>query len=466
MKAYLETITKFNEWQDYVNRIPMLKIGIEILNTLSKFGDAYIVGGAVRDIVTGNKIPDDIDIATNVPMEKIEELYKSHDIGKNKDFGIVVINHKGFEYEIAQFRSDGNYTDGRRPDSIEIEISFEKDAERRDFTINAMAVDAEGNIIDYFNGMNAIQNKILKTVGDPNKRFKEDYLRMLRAIRFASRLNYQIDDETKNAIKTHASNIEQISSERVMKELLKMANESGSSFANAIIQLNDVDLLKYILPEILGLDELEHSIETHPEGNVYQHVLAALKMNQIKDPIINLAILLHDVGKLTTKTYDDGKVQYLGHARAGVELIEKIADRLKIDNDTKEALIFASENHMKLHDLVNMSNKKIYQLIKNKNWDVLYNVGLADSKARGHLFSQEEWNKVVLKIEEITEKYANFDFEQSIKKIVNGKMVMELKNIKPGPEVGQIINQTIEWVLDNDIDINNIEKIKNYIKDI
>jgi hypothetical protein len=202
-------------------------------------------------------------------------------------------------------------------------------------------------------------------------------------------------------------------------------------------------------------------------GNVYQHTLAALRANGVVDPIINLAILFHDIGKIITRTYDEnGRVRYLSHAKEGIKLIELIASRLKMDNDAKDALIFAAENHMKMHDLLNMSNYKIFELIKNKHWDVLYNVALADAKARGNLFSKQDWNKIVNKIEEITKIYANKDFQSSLRKIVNGELIMRLKNLKPGPNVGKIINQTVEWILNNNININNIEKIKKYIIDI
>lgn len=466
LTKYLEAISKFDQWQDYIDRIPMLATGVEILKILEKYGDAYIVGGAVRDIVSGNKEPDDIDIATNVSMDKIEELFKSHSIGKNKDFGIVVINYKGFEYEIAQFRKDSTYSDGRHPDSVEIVMSFKDDAERRDFTINAMAIDSDGNVIDHFDGMEAIQSKILKTVGDPNRRFKEDYLRMLRMTRFASRLGYDIDTETKDAVKANAHNIANISPERILKELLKMAEQSGDKFADAILQLEEVGLLKYILPEFLEMKDFEHTPETHPEApDVAGHVLAALRSSQVADPIINLGILLHDIGKIRTRSYkDNGNVQYLGHAKAGLSMIDTIANRLKMDNETKDAIMFATENHMKLHDILKMGNAKVFALIKNKHWNVLLNVAYADAKARGNLFSEADWKKTTDRIEDITLKYANKDFQDNIKKVLNGQMVMEIKGIAPGPQVGKIINQTMDWILNKNIDINDIEKIKKYIR--
>lgn len=201
-------------------------------------------------------------------------------------------------------------------------------------------------------------------------------------------------------------------------------------------------------------------------NGVWGHVLAALRSSNLADPIINLGILLHDIGKLRTRSYgDNGKVKYLGHAKAGISMIEKIAERLRMDSDSKDALIFACENHMKIHDLLKMSNAKISALIKNKHWNVLYNVALADSKARGNLFSQADWDKTVDKIEDVTLKYANKDFEKNLKKVINGQLVMQIKNIKPGPEIGSIIKQTMDWILNNNIDIADTKKIENFIRE-
>jgi tRNA nucleotidyltransferase (CCA-adding enzyme) len=247
---------KVDEWESYVNDLPEMKAGVEILHKLEAMGGkAYIVGGAVRDIVLGAEEPNDVDIATNVPMEKIEKIFKTHDIGKNKDFGIVVIRHGGFDFEIAQFRKDGNYTDGRRPDKIEIVMDFEDDASRRDLTINALGVDKDGNIIDYFDGVKDIKNKIIRTVGDAHKRFGEDFLRMIRVPRFASRFGFKIDPKTLKAIQDNAGHIKEVAFERIYQELFKMAKQSGSKFADAIINLKDTGLLKEILPEVFEMSE-------------------------------------------------------------------------------------------------------------------------------------------------------------------------------------------------------------------
>jgi tRNA nucleotidyltransferase (CCA-adding enzyme) len=162
---------------------------------------------------------------------------------------------------------------GKGADKVDITVSFKDDASRRDLTINCIAVDSKGNIIDYFDGVKDIKNKIIRTVGDPEKRFSEDYLRMLRTVRFSSRMGMDIDPDTANAIKNSSVKIKEISQERITKELLKMAEQSGSKFADAILQLDKVGLLQYILPEIYKMKEFEHDVYSHPESFVVRKIL-------------------------------------------------------------------------------------------------------------------------------------------------------------------------------------------------
>jgi len=209
-------------WKSYVKRIPMLRAGVKVLEKINKKGfKAYIVGGTVRDLVLGQE-PHDIDIATNMSMSEIKKLFKTYELGKSTDYGIVVIREKGFSFELAQFRADGSYVDGRRPETVEIKGTFKEDAERRDFTINAMAIDKTGNIIDYFNGRKDIKNKVLRTVGDPKKRFGEDKLRIMRAARFAAKLDMDIDKDTRSTARKLAKDMTQLSAERIKDELFYM----------------------------------------------------------------------------------------------------------------------------------------------------------------------------------------------------------------------------------------------------
>lgn len=201
------------------------------------------------------------------------------------------------------------------------------------------------------------------------------------------------------------------------------------------------------------------------EGTVWDHTLSALRSSKLKDPVIHLATLLHDIGKINTYNLDDrGKHTYHGHAKASMDLIDKIADRLKLDNKTRKALIFAAGNHMKMHDFFNMSNSKIMKLIQDDNWDVLYNVSLLDDKARLHLFNQKTWDSIKKKVEELTLKYKNKKSQEELRKVVNGYTVMKLTGLKPSKQLGDIINKTIKWILDNNINPKDTRKIHNYIK--
>ncbi len=281
--------TKLPFWDILVRRIPVLRTAIEVVDIIQYFNSqsqVYIVGGIVRDFIKLvvdfnpnvesfdnylNRIDvenvfNDIDIATNVPIDTVEGAFKCHDIGKNKDFGILVIEYKGEVFEVANFREDGEYSDNRRPDSVKIIDNFQGDASRRDFTINAMGVDKSGSIYDYFDGIGDIAQGYIQCVGNPENRFTEDYLRMLRAVRFSAKMGYSIEKNTMEAIKKHAKRIVCVSSERILKELNKMAELTGEQFAHGIEMMRETTLLEYILPEIHNMIGLKQSYVHHPEG--------------------------------------------------------------------------------------------------------------------------------------------------------------------------------------------------------
>ena len=457
----------FKDWMQYVNKNSELAAGVKLLQKINKSGyKAYIVGGPVRDITLGNQ-PNDIDIATNMPMDLLEKMFKTYDIGKSKDFGIVVVKEGGFSFEVAQFRNDGKYIDGRRPETVKITGSFEDDAGRRDFTVNAMGINAKGEIIDFFDGKKDIVNKVLRTVGDPLKRFGEDYLRMMRLARFSSKLGFEIDSETKKAAKKLSPNILSLAPERIKDELMKSAAQSGEKFAEYIQILGDLKILRLILPEVMNLKWFRENLQHHPEtrgegGTVFSHVMAALKQSKTADPIKNLAILLHDVGKGATLSHEKGLPRYLRHARKSVDLVNAIADRLKMSNKERDALIFAVGNHMKFHKILDMKPSKIAKLANDDNWDVLVAVGQADEFARGEAFMHAgEFEKIIDKAVEIKNKYGTKEVTKRMK-LVDGNHVMTITGLKPGPKVGEIIKNTTEWIMDNDVKDQDI--IDDYIR--
>ena len=457
------------QWQSYISSNKELSAGVDVLSKINKAGyKSYLVGGAVRDTILGIESKD-YDIATNMPIEEISKLWRSYDIGKSREFGIVTKKHKGFDFEIAQFRNDGKYADGRRPESVTITGSFEDDAGRRDFTINAMGINAKGEIIDFFDGKKDIKNKVLKTVGNPYERFGEDYLRMLRAPRFAAKLGFDIDKDTKKAIQKLSPNIQDLSPERVKDELIKAASQSGDKFAQYIKILDDLKLLKFILPEVMNLKWYKENLQHHPEtrgsgGTVYAHVMKALEKSDTKDPIQNIAILLHDIGKGVSLSHSEGLPRYLRHARKSIELTNQIADRLKMSNKERNAILFAVGNHMKFHDILSMKPSKIAKLVSDDNWDVLVAVGKADELSRGEVFMHTgEFEKIVDKAIKIKEKFGINIVNKQLK-IVDGNRVMKILGIGSGPKVGEIIRKVTEKIMDDNIDTNDKETINNLIR--
>jgi tRNA nucleotidyltransferase/poly(A) polymerase len=444
-------------FKEYLKTNGMLKASVSVLNDITKKGyKAYIVGGSVRDIILGHN-PHDVDIATNMPMDELEDMYKTYDIGKSKDFGIVVVNVDGHQFEIAQFRQDGKYVDGRRPEEVTITQDFKGDASRRDFSFNAMAIDAEGNIIDYFDGKKALKNKVVQTVGNPSDRFKEDYLRMLRAARFAGKLGFDIEPKTKEAIKANKDNIKKMSVERIKDELWKMASQSGDKFANTIRILDDVGILEIILPELMKLKDFKENPIHHPEafedgqGTPFDHTMKALRKNKLEDPLVNLAILFHDIGKgATYGTKDDGSSTFYNHGNEALDIIDTLAKRLKFSNKEKDAIIFAAVNHMKLFKGHEMKPSKIIKLVKDRNWEVLKAVSYCDDSCRTGLFDKKKFKSVIDNMEKIAKKWGDKTAGTMVK-VVDGNRVLKLTKIRPSKMVGDIIKKVTDIAMKKNI---------------
>jgi tRNA nucleotidyltransferase/poly(A) polymerase len=460
----LEVDEQISRWKNYLNDTPMLSAAVDILNKIESKGyQAYIVGGCVRDLILGEPMHD-VDICTNCPIEILEKLFKVYDIGKSKDFGIITTKQNGFDFEIAQFREDGKYLDGRRPESVKVVLDFQSDASRRDFTINAMAVDKDGNIIDHFSGQKDIKNKIIRTVGNPKDRFQEDYLRMLRVARFSSRLGFDIDQATANAAKELKGNVTKLAPERIKDELVKAAGMSGDKFAKYILELDRLGILEIILPEVTKMKEFEHHHEHHPEGGVFMHTIAALKMSDSLNPLVNIAILLHDIGKaLTFSTKENGIPTYFGHAEESINLVNDISSRLKLSNQERNTLIYAVGNHMRFHNILKMKPSKVAELVSNDDFDVLVSVARADEFSRGKFISEDDFEKIVDTAVEIKERWGS-PTSTKVMKLVDGIRVMELTGLKPGKQIGDIIKKTTEWIIDNGISDN--ERIDNYIRSL
>lgn len=440
------------------------KVAFDILKRIESCGaKAYIVGGAVRDHLMGIE-SHDLDIATNLSINEIEKMWPSHDIGQSRDFGIVVIEQDGYTFEAAHFRTETYSDSGRWPSEVKKVSTLKEDVARRDFTVNSLAMDSKGKIIDFFGGQEDIENKIIRAVGNAEERFQEDFLRMMRGVRFAAKLGFEIEPGTEKAIKNLAGNITSLSVERIKEEIFKTANESGEKFAGYIQLMDKMGLLKYTLSEVEKQKYFKHDIERHPEGkNVFEHVMAALKTIEAGHPMEMMATLLHDVGKIRTYSEgEDGRAHYYGHAHEGAKMVGGIADRLKMSNREKEALVFSTEEHMKLHHALNMRPSKVVGLMVNRNWGVLRAVAKADEMARG-IIPSRKFEEFIDGLEEIKRKW---ETPEKKLKVVDGHHVMELLGIEPGPMVGKAIREVTEWVIDNDIDPDDRAGIDSFIIDL
>lgn len=382
--------------------------------------------------------------------------------------------------------------DGRKPSNVSFGGSFRSDSARRDFSFNALAIDSSGNIIDYHNGIDDLKNKTVKTIGCPYDRFGEDFLRTVRAIRFAARFDFKIEKCSSVAIKDCSIFLDKISIERIFDELCKMASYGGVVFARSIELMEEYGILNKILPELSCMKNYYHAVIHHPEGaiairksdnkefpfdfnlhnnedydvkmgTVWDHTIAAVKTSTSKDPEVNLAVLFHDIGKPASfvKRYDKKrnieKHTYHGHDMIGINIFKNICERFKISNELKEKISFCIENHMKIHNLTSMKISKVVSIITNKNWELLKYVSFCDDSCRIGVFDANEWDKIEKHISDIFEQ---LETQKKVFACVNGNIVMELCNISTGPIVGKIIKYTNDYVITNNIkDEKEIEKI-------
>ena len=472
-----------DNWDKVVGESGELQAALEILHTINKQGaEALIVGGAVRDIILG-KEPHDVDIATNMDMEKVADLFKSFDIGKSQDFGIVAVTYKGYIFEIAHYREEFGTSDARHPDEVRDVDSFEQDSARRDITINSLGLDADGTIIDYQGGLEDIKNGMIRAVGNPDERIKEDALRIIRALRFAAKFGFDIEPETKRAVTELGYMLFRdendpvktgVSAERLHDELFKMADSGGPALADFLDKLDETGLLDKFLPEVKQMQGVQHQPEHHPEGDVGQHVQAALRASTVKGkPITTLSILFHDIGKpgtyaLTpTDKYPDGKHTFYGHDKYGVDVFRKIAERLKFSNDERNAIAWVIENHMKPYKAAEMKPSKLLALKNNKYWPELKEVLFADIYSRG---TEGEFAKgpgdyadILHHFDTRTQGLGDAeDVKTRLKGLVDGRLIMKLTGAS-GPEIGRIKDAVTEWILNDNPEATS-EEVENYIR--
>jgi len=342
-----------------------------VLKLRSAGFQALFAGGCVRDMIMG-RAPKDIDIVTNAPPDKVQELFP-RSVAVGKAFGVVRVGAGSVYYDVATFRTDGIYRDGRRPQSVAF-ADEKTDAQRRDFTINAIFYDPlEKKFHDYAGGREDILKKTIRTVGNADDRFKEDHLRMLRAVRFASTLSFSIDQQTFAAIRRNAPLIGKVSAERIQQELARILLES-EKVGDAFEMLSSLGLLKEILPEVEKMRGQEQPPQFHPEGDVWTHTI--LMLNAMQKPSrlatrsawLAYAVLLHDVGKPDTAVQAADRIRFNRHAVHGAHMAEKILRRLRLPSADIKAISFIVGNHMRFMDVRRMRKSTLRRLVTAKTF--------------------------------------------------------------------------------------------------
>ena len=329
---------------------------------------AYFAGGCVRDALRGAPVKD-IDIATSATPERISALFPAQCVGVGKSFGVMLVLQDGVPYDVATFRTDGGYQDGRHPESVAYDTA-EHDAQRRDFTVNALFYDPlEGRVLDYVGGLADLRAGLLRTVGDPVRRFREDRLRLLRAVRFAAVCGWAVEPATWAALKAEAHALPCVSAERIRVEFLRALCEAPRA-DRALDLLAEGGLLATFLPELLALRGCPQDPVWHPEGDVWAHVrkMLALAPPPPRDPALVWAILLHDVGKpaaLQVGRKPDGSPAYRtpNHAAIGAEMAAPILRRLKESRATLEAVVAAIRGHMQFTELPKMRESSVRRML-------------------------------------------------------------------------------------------------------
>jgi putative nucleotidyltransferase with HDIG domain len=322
---------------------------------------AYLVGGCVRDTLLGLH-PKDFDVSTDARPDRIMDLFpRSGRVGAH--FGVVLVRDVFAQVEVATFRSDREYLDGRRPTGVHFETDPRQDVLRRDFTINGLMLDPDtGVVLDYVDGRSDLDSRLVRAIGDPAVRFGEDHLRMLRAIRFASRLGFTIDDATFAAIRRHPENILRVSAERIRDELARILTEGGAR--RGFEMLDASGLLEIILPEIAAMKGVEQPPEYHPEGDVWTHTLMLLEKLEHPTATLALGALLHDVGKPPTFRVAPDRIRFDGHVEEGVALAHSILNRLRFSREEAEQVEALVANHMRFKDVQHMKESTLKRFLR------------------------------------------------------------------------------------------------------
>jgi tRNA nucleotidyltransferase/poly(A) polymerase len=408
---------------------PMEKTAREIAARLRENGHmAYFAGGCVRDMVRG-LTPKDYDIATDARPEAVQKLFpRTYAVGAH--FGVVIVLENGFQFEVATFRSDEGYIDGRHPSAVRFS-SPEEDAKRRDFTINGMFYDPVAEeVIDFVRGRADIAAKLVRAIGDPAERLAEDRLRMLRAVRFATVLDYKIDNGTWKALVANAPSINQISAERIRDELVRVLTSPNR--VRGWDLLDSSGLMRVILPEIDAMKGCLQPEQFHPEGDVFQHTRLMLQFlpEKVSVPLV-FSVVLHDVAKPRTATIDEtGRIRFSGHDRLGAEMTEEIMRRLRFSGAEIEATVEMVRQHMVFKDVPKMRVAKLKRFMARPTFEDELELHRVDCEGSHRMLDNYEF---------LLRKREEFANEPIIPlPLVRGDDLIAL-GLNPGPKFGEIL---------------------------
>src|SRR2546430_2978891 len=418
---------------------PMEKTAREIAARLRESGHiAYFAGGCVRDIVRGQTTKD-FDIATDAKPENVQKLFpRTYAVGAH--FGVILVVENGFRFEVATFRSDEGYVDGRHPSAVHFS-SPEEDARRRDFTINGMFYNPVAEeVIDFVGGRADIATKLVRAIGDPAQRFAEDRLRMLRAVRFATVLDYHIDAKTWDALVNNAVSIHEISAERIRDELVRIFLSPNRGRGWDLLDASG--LIRAILPEIEAMKGCKQPKQFHPEGDVFKHTRLMLDFlsQKVSVPLV-FAVLLHDVAKPRTATVDEtGRIRFSGHDRLGAEMTEEIMRRLRFSGAEIEGAVEMVGQHMVFKDVPKMRVAKLKRFMARPTFDDELELHRVDCQGSHRMLDNYEF---------LVRKHEEFANEPIIPPpLVRGDDLIAL-GLEPSPKFSEILEadraRQTEW---------------------
>ena len=420
----------------------MRAIAIEIVRRLKTAGhEAYFVGGCVRDQLLGQK-PRDYDIATAAMPEQIESLFP-HTLPVGRKFGVLLVIERGKQFQVATFRAEAEYRDGRHPGRVTF-CDARADARRRDFTVNGLFFDPmENRLHDWVGGERDLRSRIIRTIGNPDERFAEDHLRLLRAARFAAQMNFGIEPGTFAALQTNARKILGVSAERIREELLKLFRPPHA--ARGLSLLRESGLLAQLLPEIEATIECEQSPEFHPEGSVYNHLVRILEQLPA-DASASLiwAALLHDVGKPPTASRDaqTGRIHFYGHEKAGAEMAGRILERLRFTRKQINEIVDCVRQHMQFKDVLRMRKSTLRRMLLRPTFPLeleLHRLDCLGSHGRLDHYAF------------LVEQAAQLEQQPAIRPpLLTGKDLLTL-GMKPGPAMGRLLVEIREKQLQDEL---------------